>query len=70
MLPNRQPFSRVFVDISSPQAQLVASYCPGCGLLIAASLHPSLLEFFEEKHVCPESGAFGNPGPRDGHRAL
>ena len=70
MLPNSRPFSRMPVVVSNPKAPLVASYCPGCGLLIAASLHSRLLDVFEGKHTCPESSAFANPGPRDGHRIV
>lgn len=70
MLPNSRPFARVSVGVANPKVPLVASYCPGCGLLIAASLRPDLLSFFEEKHVCPESSAFHNDGPRDGHRII
>ena len=69
MLPNSQPFSRVMVA-SNPNSPLVASFCPGCGLLVAASLHQRLLDVFEEKHSCPESSGLANRGPRDGHRII
>jgi|HubBroStandDraft_5_1064220.scaffolds.fasta_scaffold20448_1 hypothetical protein len=41
-----------------PKAELHASYCPACGLLVAASPHVDLLQFVETIHACPESFAF------------
>jgi hypothetical protein len=36
-------------------AQLVESYCLACGVLIGASPVPSLLDFVESMHACPET---------------
>jgi hypothetical protein len=33
--------------------KLVESYCPGCGLLIAASPRPEVLRILERIHSCP-----------------
>ena len=39
---------------SNPHApRLVESYCPGCGLLIAASPSRKILSIMERLHVCP-----------------
>jgi hypothetical protein len=33
--------------------KLVESYCPSCGLLIAASPRPEVLRILERIHACP-----------------
>lgn len=33
--------------------KLIESYCPGCGLLIAASPSKKILAIMERLHVCP-----------------
>jgi len=39
---------------SNPYApRLIESYCPGCGLLIAASPSKKVLAIMERLHVCP-----------------
>lgn len=57
MLPSSRPFSQVVVRVSTTQEQLLASYYLGCGLFIAASFRPSIVNLCEEKHPCPESRA-------------
>jgi hypothetical protein len=60
---NRQvSFQRVTHKLR-PKAELVASYCPACGQLVAASPHVNLLQFVEAIHACPESNAFRRPTP-------
>jgi hypothetical protein len=33
--------------------KLIESYCPACGLLIAASPRPEVLRILERIHACP-----------------
>jgi len=33
--------------------KLIEAYCPGCGLLIAASPRPDVLRILERIHACP-----------------
>ena len=56
------PFQRVTHKLR-PKAELVASYCPACGQLVAASPHVNLVQFVETIHACPQSIAFRGPTP-------
>ena len=50
----RAPTNEYPVRKSNPHTlQLIESYCPGCGLLIAASPSQKILRIMEELHVCP-----------------
>jgi hypothetical protein len=55
-------FQRV-VHKLRPEAELLASYCPACGQLVAASPHVKLVQFVETIHECPQSLAFQPPRP-------
>jgi hypothetical protein len=56
------PFQRVTLQ-PRPKAELVASCCPTCGRLVAASPNVSLLQFVETIHVCPQFGVGPLPMP-------
>jgi len=44
-------FSVLKVNLRHPK--LIESYCPACGLLIAASPRPEVLRILERIHACP-----------------
>jgi hypothetical protein len=39
--------------VNPHHTKLMEIYCPGCGLLIAASPRPEVLRILERIHVCP-----------------
>lgn len=46
--------SKLCVFKVNPQhPKLIESYCPACGLLIAASPRPEALRILESIHACP-----------------
>jgi hypothetical protein len=39
--------------VNRHQPKLIESYCPACGVLIAASPRPEVLRILERIHACP-----------------
>jgi hypothetical protein len=52
--PNRQ----------SASPKMITRYCPACGLLVAASANPRMIDIAQRAHSCPQSLAFGRPGSK------
>lgn len=47
-----------------PRPKLIISRCPSCGLLVAASANPKMIELAQRAHRCLESPASGHQPPR------
>ena len=41
------------IKVNPRHLKLIESYCPACGLLIAASPRPRVLQILERIHACP-----------------
>jgi len=48
-----QPKNLSILKINPHHAKLIESYCPSCGLLIAASPRTDVLRVLERIHACP-----------------
>jgi hypothetical protein len=59
MATNQFSFLRIEHDLS-PGGQVIETYCPACGALVAASPKAKLLDLVEEIHICLESMAFAH----------
>jgi hypothetical protein len=59
MLSPSRKFAVLKVNPHHPQ--LIEAYCPGCGLLIAASFRPEVLRILERIHACPVYFTYSGP---------
>jgi len=49
----KSPSKLSVLKVNPSHPKLIESYCPACGLLIAASPRPEVLRIFERIHACP-----------------
>ncbi len=49
----RSPSKFSVLKVNPRHPKLIESYCPACGLLIAASPRPQVLRILERIHICP-----------------